>query len=240
MNKVLIFAGGVGARMKINGETPKQFLEISGKPIIIHTLEKFQKNKNVDDIVVVCVLEWIEYLKDLLKKYNISKVSKVISGGQTGFESRLLGLSYLYENKSSDEDIVLLHDGVRPFILNELIDNNIEVAKKYGNAITVSKATETIIYNELSKDDVFLNRDYCIFARAPQTFKLVDIYKYYKQAVEDNVTHLIDSATICNYYGQTIHYVEGPQENIKITTPIDYFCACGILQSEDEELKKYR
>ena len=235
MDRVLIFAGGKGARMKINGDVPKQFLEISGKPIIIHTLEKFEKNRNVDDIVVVCIAPWIEELNKQIKKFGITKVSKVIAGGETGFESRMIGLQHMYDTKNNDNDIILIHDGVRPLITDELITNNINTAKRNGNAITVAKVTETVVYKRTKASDEFLDRDYCVFARAPQTFRLGRIYELYKQAQKEGREDIIDSASLAYFYGDELYYVECPQENIKVTTPIDYYSVKGIIESQNEK-----
>ena len=240
MNRVLIFAGGKGARMKMNGDIPKQFLEINGKSIIIHTLEKFERNEDIDDIVVVCIKSWISVLEKQIKDFNIKKVSKILAGGETGFDSRMIGINYVFDTKQTEEDVVLIHDGVRPFISNELISENVKMAKEKGNAITVAKATETVVYTDNINSNHILNRDNCSFARAPQTFKVVDIFKLYNAALQENKSDLIDSASIALYFGVELNFVNGPQENIKITTPIDYYAATGILLSKDEELKKYQ
>ncbi|MBE7076410.1 MAG: 2-C-methyl-D-erythritol 4-phosphate cytidylyltransferase [Clostridiales bacterium] len=231
MNRALIFAGGKGERMKINGSTPKQFLEIKGKPIIIHTLEKFENNNNINDIVVVCIESWIPVLEEMIKSFKLRKISKILPGGATGFDSRMIGLQYLYDTKSSDDDIVLLHDGVRPFINNKLIDDNIRVATLHGNAITTAKATETIMY---SKGELqIIDREFCTLARAPQTFKLNRIYDLYLRSIKDDKTEIIDSASLAFYYGDKLNLVDGLAENIKVTTAIDFYAATGIIDSEN-------
>ncbi len=128
MNIAVIFAGGVGKRMG-NTDKPKQFIEIEGKPIIIHTLEHFEKNKNIDAIIVASKAEWIDYLNDLLQKYNIKKVAKVVPGGPTGQMSIFNGIKCAKEMYGEDS-IVLIHDGVRPFITDDLINTNIETVKE--------------------------------------------------------------------------------------------------------------
>lgn len=239
MNRVLIFAGGKGTRMKLDDNTPKQFLKIKDKYIIIHTLEKFERCNDIDDIVVVCLQGWIEELEKAIKEDHITKVSKILPGGLTGFDSRLNGLEYLKTSKTYEEDIVLIHDGVRPFITIDLISENIACAKKYGNAITVAPLTETLIYTATNPDSIF-QRDNCFLARAPQTFHVKDMYEKYQKALEDNRTDLIDSATIADYYGEKLNWVVGPAENIKITTPLDYYIAKGIIESTDKNLEDLR
>lgn len=240
MNRALIFAGGRGVRMKMNGDIPKQFLEINGKSIIAYTLEKFQRNEFIDDIVVVCIESWIDVLEEQVKKYSLTKISKILPGGETGFDSRMIGLQHMYDTRETDEDIILIHDGVRPFITEDLISENIDTAKKFGNAITIAKATETIMYRTNGTRDQILDRSQCLFARAPQTFKISRVYELYEKALADGKTEIIDSASMAYYYGDDLYYVEGPQENIKVTTPIDYFSASGILNSDIKELDKYK
>lgn len=239
MNRVLIFAGGKGTRMKSDNNIPKQFLKIKDKYIIIHTLEKFQRCDDIDDIVVVCLQGWIDELERAVKEDNLTKVSKIIPGGLTGFDSRLNGLEYMSQSKTFDEDIVLIHDGVRPFVPADIISENIACAKKYGNAITVAPLTETLIYTATNPDSIF-QRSSCFLARAPQTFFAKDIYEKYIRALNENKTELIDSATIADYYGEKLNYVVGPEENIKITTPLDYYIAKGIIESIDKNLEDLR
>lgn len=231
MNIALLFAGGTGQRMKGNG-TPKQFLEIFGKPTIIHTIQHFEDSNHIDAIAIVCIESWIDHLKNLLVTYNIKKVSAIIPGGKTGFDSRYFGLKYLFQNSNNPSlDIVLIHDGVRPMIDASLINKCISCTKSKGNAITVSKANETILYyDEKGSDTQFIDRSKCVFARAPQCFYLDKIFDCYNKALKEKKTDLIDSATIANYFGEQLHLIEGPIENIKITTSLDYFILRGIWE----------
>lgn len=239
MNRVLIFAGGKGTRMRTDDNIPKQFLKIKDKYILIHTIEKFERCDLVDDIVIVCIHGWIDELEKNIVANKIKKVSKIIPGGLTGFDSRFNGLTYLMESKESDDDIVLIHDGVRPFITTNLIVENINCARKMGNAITVAPLTETLIYTATNPESIF-ERGNCFLARAPQTFYVNKIYELYCKALKENKTTLIDSATIADYYGNKLNFVVGPEENIKITTPIDFYVAKGILESIDKNLEDLR
>ena len=135
MNIAVIFAGGVGKRMKTNG-MPKQFLKIDEIPIIIHTLNIFNNTKQIEAIVIACVNTHIEYLKKLVKDYNIFKVKSIIAGGRTGQESIIKALEEAKKISESNKDIVLIHDGVRPIIDSKLIIDNIECVEKYGTSIT--------------------------------------------------------------------------------------------------------
>ena len=232
MNYALIFAGGVGERMHTNG-VPKQFLEVFGKPIICYTLEHFQKHKNIDEIAVVCVESHLKLMYNLVKHYEFSKVKIIVKGGKTGQESIKNGLLEIYKiAKSKDNDIILIHDGVRPIIDEDLITKNIETVKKYGNAITSSYASETCCLIENNKKiKNILPRDKCIIAKAPQSFYIKDIVNCHKKAIEDNITNAIDSADLMIHYGYNLHYIICSNMNIKITTPIDYYLFKGILNA---------
>lgn len=144
MNIAVIFAGGVGKRMHTK-EKPKQFLEIYNKPIIVHTLEKFEKHKDIDGIVIVCVENWISYMNDLVYKYRLEKVKKIVPGGETGQLSIYHGLCAAKEISGDEKSIVLIHDGVRPLIDKKLISDNIKSVQMYGSAITTAVVKETIL-----------------------------------------------------------------------------------------------
>ena len=143
MVTALIFAGGTGRRMNVRSK-PKQFLELHGKPIIIYTLEHFEYHDEVDKIVIVCLADWIAELKGLLRRYGITKVAEIVPGGETGHDSIYQGLAAM-RKFCNDEDIVLIHDGVRPLITEELITENISAVREYGNAITGERARESVV-----------------------------------------------------------------------------------------------
>ena len=169
MNTALIFAGGSGTRM--NSKTrPKQFLELNGKAIIIHTLEYFERCSEIDNIAVVCIADWIDYLKELLKKNFITKVKWIVPGGSTGQESICNGLKAIYADCPDPKDsVVLIHDGVRPLISEQLIKDNIECVRKYGTAITVVPQNETVV--SINDDNEIVStteRSTARIARAPE------------------------------------------------------------------------
>lgn len=229
MNIAVIFAGGVGKRMG-NTEKPKQFMEISNKPIIIHTLEVFDKNEQIDGIIVVCVKDWIEYLKELLDKFNIRKVKGITEGGSSGQMSIFNGIKMAYESFPEDT-IVLIHDGVRPFIDNELINKNIQNAKERGSAISSVYSTETFMIVDENKSIINIpDRSKSLIAKAPQTFILKDIYNIHRKAQKDGIFEAIDSATLMNYYDMPLSVVMTDYDNIKITTPKDIFLAESIYE----------
>ncbi len=232
MNIGLIFAGGSGVRMNTKG-MPKQFLQMNGKAIIIHTLEYFEKCMDIDAIIVVCLKEYIGYLDNLLKINRISKVKKIVPGGTCGQESIYHGLCAAEELAEGD-DIVLIHDGVRPLISEDLLSNSIKMVKEKGNAITVTPATETIIQaDEKQTITNIIDRKSCYIAKAPQSFYLEDILKIHRQAIKDNKTDRIDSASLMKEYGYELHTLEGSNENIKITNPSDFYILRAILEARE-------
>lgn len=233
MNIAVIFAGGIGSRMRSKG-TPKQFLEVYGKPILIYTLEKFQNNENIDAIVISCVKGWIDYCWKIIKKFEINKVIDIVPGGANGQESIYNGLIAAKKISKTDKDIVLIHDGVRPLIDNELIDANIESVKKYGSAITAVESKETIsIINEENEIKSTTDREKTRIARAPQSFYLNEIVKVHEKAINDGNTNTTDSCTLMKLYKKKLYIVNGKSENIKITTPDDYYIFKAILQAKE-------
>lgn len=229
----LIFAGGTGTRM--NSKTkPKQFLELNGKPIIIHTIEHFEYHEQIEAIVVVCIEGWIPYFRNLLERYNIKKVKWVVPGGANGQESIYNGLEKLHEVYQDEPVGVLIHDGVRPLINEQLISDNIASVEERGNAITVTNAIETIITtDENKKIDNIIDRTKCSLARAPQSFVLQDIYGVHRKAIDEGRNDFIDSASIMRHYGYELYCVDGPTENIKITTPSDFYIFRAIYEAKE-------
>lgn len=233
MNIAVIFAGGIGSRMKSKG-TPKQFLQVYGKPILIYTLEKFENNENIDAIVIACVKEWIDYCWEIIRKFDIKKVRNIVPGGKNGQESIYNGLRAAKEISASGKDIVLIHDGVRPLIDNNLINENIKSVKKYGSAITCVESKETIaLINSENKIKVTTDRSFTRIARAPQSFYLEDILKVHDKAIKDGNTNIIDSCTLMKMYKRQLYTVVGKSENIKITTPDDYYIFKAILEAKE-------
>lgn len=233
MNIAVIFAGGVGSRMH-SKDRPKQFLEMYNKPIIIHTLEFFEKHSEIDAIVVVCVEDWIPYFETLLYKFRIEKVKKVVPGGKTGQLSIYNGLKAAKELSKDDKSIVLIHDGVRPLISEKLITDNINAVKKFGNSITSGIVKETIVEIDDNSDILLVpDRAHSRVAKAPQSFYLNDILNSHNKALSEGITNFIDSCSMMQYYGYKLHMTDGPYENIKITTPDDFYTMRAILEAKE-------
>lgn len=234
MNIGVIFAGGVGKRMNSRVK-PKQFINVYGKPIIIHTLEIFENHEQIDAIVVACLAEWIPYLKELLEKFNIRKVRQIVPGGASGQESIYNGLAAAEEIAGSEESIVLIHDGVRPLIHDKTITDNIASVKAHGSAITSVTVKETVLVvaGDNSIESVPRREDTRL-ARAPQSFYLSDIISAHRRAQQENKLDFIDSCSMMQYYGKKLYLIDGPQENIKITTPDDFYTMRALLDAKEE------
>ena len=232
MNVAIIFAGGTGQRMNTKTK-PKQFLELHGKPIIVYTAEQYQKHEQIDGIIIVCLEEWIDYCRKLTAQYNLTKVIDIVAGGDTGQQSIYKGLvraGQLY----SENTIVLIHDGVRPLIDAVTITAAIECTYQYGSAITVSPAIETVVVKEEEgKVGKILDRSLCQMAKAPQCFILRDLYSAHENAIREGLVDFIDSACIMKHYGYDLYTVEGPSENIKITTPADFYIFRAIADARE-------
>lgn len=229
----IIFAGGSGTRMNTKSR-PKQFLEFRGKPIIIYTLELFDNHPGIDGIVVVCLEDWIPYLEKMLRKFEISKVVRIVPGGETGQDSIFFGLQAASTCYSLDS-VVLIHDGVRPLITEKTITDNIECVMRFGSCITCVPATETFI---VSRQDGGLDiplRKASLIARAPQSFILKDILSAHQQALSEERHDFIDSCSLMSYYNYKLHTIMGPMENIKITTPTDYFIFKAMVDVHENQ-----
>ena len=235
MNIGVIFAGGVGRRMH-SKDVPKQFLEIHNKPIIIHTLEYFERNDEIDAVVISCVGDWIPHLEKLLYQYRIEKVKRIVKGGATGQLSIYNGLTAAKEVAAGRKAIVLIHDGVRPLINEQLLSDNIESVKRYGSAITSAVVKETIVViDEDGMVEQVPSRAKSRVAKAPQSFWLDDILAVHEKALSEGNDNSIDSCTLMQSYGYKLHMVDGPYENIKITTPDDFYTMRAILDARENE-----
>lgn len=233
MNNVLIFAGGSGTRMNSRAR-PKQFLQFYGKELIIHTLENFQNHNEIDNIVVVCIEDWIPYLNKLLVKYQMDKVKVVVSGGKTGQESIYKGLRAI-KTFATEDSIVLVHDGVRPFVNETLISACIASVREHGSAITVVPAIETIVQQENGKITSITDRSKSFHAKAPQCFLLGELLAAHEKAVSDGKTNMIDSASLMKEYGHDLYTVQGNFDNIKITTPADFYTFKALYEVREQQ-----
>lgn len=238
MNYAIILAAGVGQRMR-NGGMPKQFLKLMGKPIVIYTLEKFEQCEDIDKIVIVCHGSYTDYMKKVIDLYQITKVEKIIVGGKDRQESLCQGLEAVKEIGGKDDDIVIIHDGVRPLVDITTIQENIRVAKIYGCAITAHPVTETVVITDKdsAKIDDLKKRSDTYSMTAPQSFQIGKILNAYEKLkdIDCGDVPLLDAAMV---YAKTVGDIQIVKEqglNIKITTPEDYYYLKAILELEENK-----
>ena len=235
MNTVVIFAGGSGNRMNSKAR-PKQFLQFYGKELIVHTIENFQNHREIDQIVVACKEDWIDYMQQLVHKYDLTKVASVVAGGETGQMSIYNGLVAIEQLAINDlHSVVLIHDGVRPFVDESLITSCIESVKQHGSAITVVPATDTIVTTEDNQIKTITDRSKCFLAKAPQCFHLDEILAAHRIAQQEENINMIDSASLMKHYGHTLHTVPGNFDNIKITTPADFYTFRALYEVRENQ-----
>lgn len=237
MNIAIIFAGGLGQRLN-NGEnsTPKQFLKINDKPIIIRTLELFQTHKDIDKIYISIHPDYYEYMQELVKYYYITKTSGIVNGGETGQESIYNALK-LAQKENPQDSIVLIHDGVRPNITEEVITKNIECTKKNGNAITCTSCFETILISEngINPEHVPYRKD-TYAAQAPQTFHLGEVIEAHEitRKTNPNYTDIVDTCTLYKTLNKKTFMVKGNRGNIKITTIEDLYILRALIRYKED------
>lgn len=238
MNIAVLIAGGSGNRM--GQDIPKQFMHVDGCPIIIHTMKCFQRHPDIDAIAVVCLKGWDTVLQTYANQFSITKLKWIFEGGSTGMESIHNGIYGLKENGCADDDLVLIHDSVRPLLSQDIISSNIAICKAYGYAITGIQCREAI----LESDDGFstttsIPRDRLIRTQTPQTFRLGNIIEIHEEAKAKGITNSVASCTlIAEVGGREMHIVPGSEKNIKVTTVEDLEILKALMHtSKDEWLK---
>ena len=229
----LSIAGGSGTRM--NQDIPKQFLTVNERPVIIYTLEAFQNHPQIDSISVVCINGWEHVLSAYAKQFNITKLEYIIPGGDCGQASIRNGV-YELEKHFSREDIVLIHDAIRPMVSNEIISDCVEKTRQFGNAITVIPCAEAMLQTE---DGMVSNGSYdrakLKRTQTPQGFTLGAICNLHKEALEKGITNSVASCTLMIELGYQVHFCIGSEKNIKLTTveDIDIFKALLLAKRAD-------
>lgn len=215
-----VTAGGHGERM--HEQTPKQFLCLYDVPIIVYTLKKFEQSDCIDVILVVCLSGWVEQLKNMAIKYNIKKLVAVVEGGDNSQESISNGIRYLLDNGYSSDDIVMVHESVRPFITEKIISDNIATCMEKGNAVTVIRGNESYLFSEngISSDKHFM-RESMYMVQTPQTFRLGMIDKAIKEAKEKGILSQSLYILMSQLNYTPLYLVDGNRFNLKLTYPED-------------------
>ena len=231
-----ILAGGMGSRMG-GTDTPKQFLPLGNRPVIIHTIEKFVINSNIDKIIVLTPPSFINHTIHLIEEFigdNSNIV--VIEGGKTRNDTLINSINYIDENFGIDEDsVIITHDSVRPFVTHRIIEDNIVAAKKYGACDTVVPATDTIVESvggeKISNIPV---RSNYYQGQTPQSFNINKLSSLINSLSEDETNILTDACKIFTLKGEDVYLVEGEVTNIKITYPYDLKLANTILEDQHD------
>ena len=232
-NYVILLAGGVGKRMQ--SDIPKQFLEVDGKPIIVYSIENFQRNDQIEKIVVVCVKDWIEHLQGLIKKYSLTKVAWITEGGDTGHDSIRNGVFFL-KDKIDPEDFIIVHDAVRPVLPQKAIDEVIRVAHEYGNASSSIACHPPIVYTDDFKSGIKdIDREHVMLTASPQAFNYKLALNCYEKAEQENKHNFTFTSSLLIHYGERVYFAKGTTSNIKITRKED-IALFGALLKVPEEL----
>lgn len=235
-NICLIIAGGSGSRM--HQDIPKQFLTVNERPVIVYTLEAFERHPQIDAIAVVCIQGWEQVLWAYAKQFNITKLQYIIPGGVNGQESIRNGVFEL-EKHFNPEDFVLVHDAIRPLVSEEIITDCIQVANKYGNAVTVIPCAEAMLETE---DGVVSTGSYprdCLKrTQTPQAFRMKEICELHRRAIEKGITNSIATCTLMIELGEKVYFSKGSEKNLKLTTVEDIDIFKALLSSKRADWMK--
>lgn len=235
-NVGLIIAGGAGNRM--HQDIPKQFITVNEKPVIVYTLEAFQTHPEIDAIAVVCIEGWDQVLLAYAKQFNITKLQYIVPGGKNGQDSIRNGVMEL-EKHFDPDDLVLIHDAIRPMVSAEIISDNIRVAREYGNATTVIPCAEAMMQTE---DGIIsigsYPRDRLKRTQTPQAFRIKDICDLHRKALEAGITNSVASCTLKIEMGEQVYFSAGSEKNIKLTTVEDIDIFKALLAARRSEWLK--
>lgn len=236
MNIAVIIAGGSGNRM--HQDIPKQFLTVNEKPVIIYTLEVFQKHPAIDEIIVVCIEGWEQVLWAYIRQFNLTKVTAIIKGGDCGQNSIYRGLKEAEKRHTSD-DIILIHDAIRPMVSEEIISDCINKTAEYGSAIASIPCAEAMLVSENQKNSCqIFKREHLKRTQTPQGFRIGKLLEIHRKALGMGITNSTASCTLMIEMGEQVYFSKGSEKNIKLTTveDIDIFKAL-LLAKRAEWLK---
>lgn len=233
-NYVILLAGGTGKRM--GAEIPKQFMEVEGKPIIVYTIENFQRNEQIEKIVVVCIKDWSDHLRELIKEYALTKVEWITDGGSTGHDSIRNGVFFL-RDKVDQDDFIIVHDAVRPVLPQKAINEVLRVAHDKGNASSSVACHPPIVYTEDFESGVTdVDREHVMLTASPQAFKYSLALKYYERAERDKKHDFTFTSSLLIYYGERVYFAKGTTCNIKITKREDLALFEALIKIPEEML----
>lgn len=227
MNIGMIIAGGTGQRM--HQEIPKQFLNVNDKPVIIYTLEVFQNHPGIDEIGVVCIDGWHDVLRAYAKQYNITKLKWIVSGGSNGQSSIRNGV-FEAEKRYSPNDILLIHDAIRPLVSHDIISDSIVQCRQHGSAISVTPCNTAVLRRTTDTESFeSVPRDRLAMTQTPQAFPIGKLADIHRRALEQGITNSVASCTLMIEMGESVHFSIGSDMNIKLTTQDDLKIFKAIL-----------
>ena len=233
MNVAIILAGGHGARTE--QDVPKQFMNVYEKPLIIYTLENFEKNPDIDAIEVVCLEGWHEVLRAYAKQYGISKLQWIISGGSDGQESIQKGIEALAD-VCGPEDVVMIHDAIRPFIGQDIITDAVVQCKKYGSGLSAIRCQETVVRTDDGiQGNANIDRKEVMRVQTPQAYLYGKAKWAYEEAERRGIKGEVYINTLMLHLGQTVFFSKGSTKNVKITTIDDLEIFKALLKMERED-----
>lgn len=233
MNVALLTAAGSGTRM--HQDIPKQFIHVDNKPVIIHTLEAFQRHPSIDAIIVVTIDSWSSILWAYANQFGITKLKWVVPGGETGQESIYNGLCELRKHLD-DEDVVIIHDGNRPMVSSEVISDNLVTYAKYGSAVAVVPCTEVVFESEDGLTScVSTEREKLFRTQTPHSYKLIDLLEAHNYARANGINNMAASCMLMKELGKITYFSKGSEENIKITTTEDLKIFKALLHTQQEK-----
>ena len=232
----LVIAGGSGNRM--HQDITKQFITVHERPVIVYTLEAFQNHPEIDAIAVVCIEGWEQVLWAYAKQFNITKLKYVVPGGKNGQDSIRNGV-YELEKHYDKDDIVLIHDAIRPMVSAEIISDCINKTRKYGDAITVIPCAEAMMQTEDGMVSTgSYPRDNLKRTQTPQGFRIGKICDLHRRALEAGITNSVASCTLMIEMGEQVHFSAGSEKNIKLTTVEDIDIFKALLKAKRSDWLK--
>lgn len=234
MNIGMIIAGGVGART--HQDIPKQFINVNDKPVIVYTLEAFQRHPNIDAIEVVCLEGWHDIVKAYARQFGITKLENIVNGGETGQDSIRNGLYDIQKRYHGDDDIVVIHDAIRPMVSAEIISDNIRVCRECGNATAVIPCTSVMLKtDDAIVSDEQIPRENLKITQTPQSYFLNELIEVHKQAIKRDLLPSISSCALYVEMGKKVYLSAGSEKNIKITTSEDIEIFSALVQTQRPE-----
>ena len=238
MSKVvaILTAGGTGTRT--HQDIPKQFIHVNNKPIIIYTLEAFQKHPSIDEICVSILEGWDQVLWAYAKQFNITKLKYVVLGGASGQESIYNGLKAVKDN-IKDDDIIMIHDGNRPMLESDIITDNLVKQRKYGSAVAAIPCTEVVfVSNDKIEGQKSIPRETLLRTQTPHSYYFGDLWNAHSQAKEQGINNTAASCELMEKLGHSTYFSKGSEKNLKITTVEDIEIFKSLLTSKNEDWLK--